>query len=291
MKTKYVIGDSFKYKEGKEIHKITLVGSDCVQVFDNDGDDWVLSKNYFEGMLESGEVELIEKETPNVELQIGTKVNIDGEDYSVFKNDGVNVGLEGDSRYLFVDRSWLYSQLAKNDKPLYQKGTNFMNREATIFVITKITDDEIEFFGNGRYNSLTKTCFDESLERGHLNICEPLNDEHSEDDISELFELDTDNKEQNVIKNPSHYTFGKYECLDVAKEIIKEMNGEEGAMFFNAFKYLWRYKHKNGLQDLKKCEFYLKELIKLNKQGDFENKVKNGSVKLIKRTSGGKTND
>lgn len=144
-----------------------------------------------------------------VELQIGTKVNIDGEDCSVFEIDGKSVGLEGDDGYFFVDGRWLHSQMVKNSK-----------------------------------------------------------NEYSEDDISELFELDNENKEQDVINNPSHYTFGKYECLDVAKEIVKDMSGEESIMFFNAFKYLWRHKHKNGLQDLKKCEFYLKELIKLNEQNE-----------------------
>ena len=68
-----------------------------------------------------------------------------------------------------------------------------------------------------------------------------------------------------MINHPSHYNMGKYECLDVVKELIKDMKGIEATLFFNAFKYLWRYKQKNGLQDLKKCEFYLKELIKLNK--------------------------
>ena len=42
------------------------------------------------------------------------------------------------------------------------------------------------------------------------------------------------------------------------------MSGVEGALFFNVFKYLWRYPHKNGIEDLKKCEFYLKDLITFN---------------------------
>ena len=42
------------------------------------------------------------------------------------------------------------------------------------------------------------------------------------------------------------------------------MNGVEGALFFNVFKYLWRYPDKNGIEDLKKCEFYLKDLIAFN---------------------------
>ena len=52
--------------------------------------------------------------------------------------------------------------------------------------------------------------------------------------------------------------------LEVVKELIKDMNGVEGALFFNVFKYLWRYPDKNGIEDLKKCEFYLKDLIAFN---------------------------
>jgi hypothetical protein len=29
----------------------------------------------------------------------------------------------------------------------------------------------------------------------------------------------------------------------------------------NAFKYLWRWPYKNGLEDLKKCRWYLDRLI------------------------------
>ena len=76
-----------------------------------------------------------------------------------------------------------------------------------------------------------------------------------------MFEIE----EKEMVNHPSHYNMGKYECLDVVKELVKDMKGIEATLFFNAFKYLWRYKQKNGLQDLKKCEFYLKELISLNK--------------------------
>ena len=68
----------------------------------------------------------------------------------------------------------------------------------------------------------------------------------------------------NRVNHPRHYNKGKYECLEVVKELIKDMNGVEGALFFNVFKYLWRYPDKNGVEDLKKCEFYLKDLISLN---------------------------
>lgn len=69
---------------------------------------------------------------------------------------------------------------------------------------------------------------------------------------------------KDMVNHPSHYNKGKYECLEVVKELVKDMEGEEAILFFNTFKYLWRYKFKNGIEDLKKCEFYLKELIFMN---------------------------
>lgn len=66
--------------------------------------------------------------------------------------------------------------------------------------------------------------------------------------------------------NPSYYKDGKYECFDVAMARIREMElpGMEGAMFFNVFKYLWRYKVKHAdhpREDLEKAAWYLRQLI------------------------------
>ena len=60
------------------------------------------------------------------------------------------------------------------------------------------------------------------------------------------------------VNHPKHYTShpSGIECIEIARHYCFSIG--------NAFKYLWRYKQKNGLQDLKKCEFYLKELISLN---------------------------
>lgn len=62
--------------------------------------------------------------------------------------------------------------------------------------------------------------------------------------------------------HPEHYTYGKYECIDVLKDVL----GEEGFKEFcrgNVFKYLWRYNHKNGKEDLLKAKYYLEKLIEV----------------------------
>ena len=63
------------------------------------------------------------------------------------------------------------------------------------------------------------------------------------------------------VNKPEHYTYGKYECIDVIKEITKDLTGEEAFCIGNAIKYLWRWKHKNGIEDVKKAIWYLDRLI------------------------------
>lgn len=59
------------------------------------------------------------------------------------------------------------------------------------------------------------------------------------------------------VNHPQHYEgHTSLECIDVMEVAF----GTETVAHFclcNAFKYLWRYKHKNGLEDLKKAEWYL----------------------------------
>jgi len=65
-----------------------------------------------------------------------------------------------------------------------------------------------------------------------------------------------------AVNHPSHYSNGKYECIEVMKEVF----GVEKVKAFcelNAFKYMWRSNKKNGTEDLKKARFYTDYLIKM----------------------------
>jgi hypothetical protein len=64
------------------------------------------------------------------------------------------------------------------------------------------------------------------------------------------------------VNHPSHYTQGAIECIDAIKEAVKGLLGIEAVCTANIIKYVWRWKLKNGIEDLKKAEFYLKYLIK-----------------------------
>ena len=71
--------------------------------------------------------------------------------------------------------------------------------------------------------------------------------------------------EEDVVNHPSHYETGKFECIEVMEEIY----GREDVKAFcrcNAFKYLYRCKHKNGNQDIDKARWYINKYLDLCKE-------------------------
>lgn len=63
------------------------------------------------------------------------------------------------------------------------------------------------------------------------------------------------------VNHPSHYTKGKVECLDALESATIGKSGIEAVCVANVIKYLWRYEEKNGLEDVKKAQFYLNRLL------------------------------
>ena len=82
-----------------------------------------------------------------------------------------------------------------------------------------------------------------------------------------------------MVANPPHYAGStSLECI----ECMRVTFGSAATYDFclcNAFKYLWRYKHKNGDEDLRKAEWYLNEAeycgFEYTSQHDFCNRIKN----------------
>lgn len=71
--------------------------------------------------------------------------------------------------------------------------------------------------------------------------------------------------EKDNVNHPSHYETGKFECIDV----MVETQGVEAVKDFcicNAFKYLYRHKNKNGIEDIKKAIWYLNKLVELEEK-------------------------
>lgn len=60
------------------------------------------------------------------------------------------------------------------------------------------------------------------------------------------------------VNNPAHYTAGGIETLDYIKAKVKDYPSYAAG---NILKYVSRYEYKNGIEDLKKAQFYLNDLI------------------------------
>lgn len=69
------------------------------------------------------------------------------------------------------------------------------------------------------------------------------------------------NSEHDPVNHPDHYTQGGIECKDAIKAAVTGLEGYEAFLTGNAIKYLWRWKRKNGTEDLRKAEFWIRELI------------------------------
>ena len=72
------------------------------------------------------------------------------------------------------------------------------------------------------------------------------------------------NKKEIQVIRPSQYNTKSYECWDGFREIAEhnDMSPAESALFFNVFKYVWRYKSKDGVKDLEKAKNYISTLKK-----------------------------
>ena len=64
------------------------------------------------------------------------------------------------------------------------------------------------------------------------------------------------------VNHPSHYNDGGLECIEA---IEAQLTPEEyrGYLKGNVAKYVWREKHKGGIESLRKAQWYLTRLISL----------------------------
>ena len=75
-----------------------------------------------------------------------------------------------------------------------------------------------------------------------------------------------------VVNRPKHYVKTvngvEYECKDTIAVITSDETGSKAFNLGNAIKYLWRYKSKNGTEDLRKAIKNIELLIEsIEKEG------------------------
>ena len=73
-------------------------------------------------------------------------------------------------------------------------------------------------------------------------------------------------KDKDMVNNPPHYNKYGVECIEAIQSATGE--GYEYYLQGNIIKYLWRYRYKNGVQDLEKAQWYLSRLIEIKNQQD-----------------------
>ena len=71
---------------------------------------------------------------------------------------------------------------------------------------------------------------------------------------------ESDNKEDDMVNHPSHYTQGGIECIEAIRASMPP-SAFQGYCKGNVMKYIWRASLKNGVEDLKKAQVYLGWMI------------------------------
>lgn len=67
---------------------------------------------------------------------------------------------------------------------------------------------------------------------------------------------------RDLVNHPSHYiSESGLEVIDVIKAFTDDLEGMESYLTGNIIKYICRWKHKGGLQDLEKARWYIDYLI------------------------------
>lgn len=72
------------------------------------------------------------------------------------------------------------------------------------------------------------------------------------------------------VNHPSHYETNGVECID-AMEAAQGVSAVQDFCICNAFKYIWRHKHKNGAEDIKKAVWYLNKWLEFEGWGKNDN--------------------
>lgn len=75
-------------------------------------------------------------------------------------------------------------------------------------------------------------------------------------------EKEVDNVVNDPVNHPSHYQGNGVECIDCIASAVSGLDGFHAFCAGNAIKYIFRFSHKNGVEDLRKAEWYIDRLIK-----------------------------
>ena len=73
-------------------------------------------------------------------------------------------------------------------------------------------------------------------------------------------------KTKDNVNHPNHYNQNGMEVWDVIKAFTSDISGVEAFYAGNVIKYVLRWNHKNGIEDLEKAKVYIDKLIESRKE-------------------------
>ena len=65
-----------------------------------------------------------------------------------------------------------------------------------------------------------------------------------------------------LVHSPPHYNKGEIECIDAIDAMLTEAE-YVGYLRGNSLKYRWRFRYKDGIQDLEKAKWYENRLMEI----------------------------
>lgn len=80
------------------------------------------------------------------------------------------------------------------------------------------------------------------------------------------------------VNHPEHYTSGGIECIDAIRASLGDPEFADYCKG-NVLKYIWRYRHKNGVEDLRKAQVYLNWMIEAEEHARGALRTEGGDVK------------
>ena len=76
-----------------------------------------------------------------------------------------------------------------------------------------------------------------------------------------MAEKENNMAKQDMVNSPIHYNKAGIETIDALEAML--VDGFDYYLQGNIVKYLWRFRYKNGVEDLKKAQWYLNKLIEV----------------------------
>ena len=130
------------------------------------------------------------------------------------------------------------------------------------------TGEDVTVLGSEKFNTLRITAYTTADGEFKMEYNRLFWENHRKKTVAPLvqpkmikYEPAVEPKPNDMVNHPTHYTGGKIECIDALESAVTDLNGIEAVCTANAIKYLWRWKHKNGKQDLQKAVWYINRLM------------------------------